>query len=135
METERVNSQPDDEEGHGGMLETTVGTKPHVGRVVAAAISRPILGRVDERHEPKVREDEVEWHQMSAVGLDDREDNGKEVNEERQDGLEALVAVSERGVPGKTYDDLIVNEMSAASVMFVEEVGNDACVDGRGRKY
>lgn len=73
---------------------------------------------------------------MSAVRLDDREDNGKEVDEERQDRLGALAAFRvECEFPDKTYDDLIVNEMGAASVMLVEKMGQDASVDGRRGKH
>lgn len=40
-----------------------------------------------------------------------------------------------RGYRDWTYDDLVIDEMSAASVVLVEEVGQDARVDGRRRKH
>lgn len=64
---ERGNSQADDEERHGGMLETAMDTTAHAGRVVAAAISGPVLGGEDERREPEVRKDDIERQQVSAV--------------------------------------------------------------------
>jgi len=67
LERGHANVQADDEERHGGVLETTVDIKTHVERVVAAATSGPVLGRKDERREPEVRENDIERQQISAV--------------------------------------------------------------------
>ena len=61
------DSQADDEECHDGVLQAAMGETCNERRVEAATATRPVLGREDERCEPEVGKDDVEWQQISPV--------------------------------------------------------------------
>ena len=49
------------------MLQAAVGETSNKRRVEAATAACPVFGRKDERREPEVGKDDVEWQQISPV--------------------------------------------------------------------